>query len=144
MKLKQLVLVVATLCMSVAATVASAQEDEDSGNIYVVSTLQWPFNNLDEIFEMMEEVKGLVDQNEYVLSRKVLTHFYAGAFSVMTITEHASLADIDKANERGNELFLEAYPDEADREARGEAFLALAGSGMHVDSIVQEVPELTK
>lgn len=144
MKLKQLVLVVAALCMSVVATVASAQEDDDSGNIYVVSTLQWPFDNLDEIFAMMEEAKGLVDQNEYVLSRKVLTHFYAGAFSVMTVTEYASLADIDKAAERGNELFLEAYPDEEEREARGDAFSALTGSGMHVDSIVQEVPALTK
>ena len=145
MRPKQLLLIAAaTLCLAGLSGTANAQDDSDDGHIFVVSTLQWPFNNLDEIFALMEETQGLLEQNEYVLSRKVLTHSYAGAFSVMTITEYASLADIDKASDRGNELFEAAYPDEEDRKARGEKFTALVGAGLHVDSIVQENVALTK
>jgi hypothetical protein len=117
---------------------ANAQDESEDGHIFVVSTLQWPFNNLEEIFDLMEETQGLLEQNEYVLSRKVLSHYYAGAFSVMTITEYASLADIEKAGDEA------AYPDEEDRQARGEKFAALTGAGMHVDSILQENPSLSK
>ena len=62
----------------------------------------------------------------------------------MTIIEYASLADIDKAGDRGNELFETAYPDEEDRKARGEKFAALTGTGMHVDNILRENAALTK
>lgn len=145
MKPKQLLLIAAaTLCLAGLSGTASAQDESEEGNIFVVSTLQWPFGNLEEIFALMEETQGLLEQNEYVISRKVLTHQYAGAFSVMTITEYASLADIDKANDRGSELFLAAYPDEEEREARGEKFAELAGAAMHVDSILQDNPALSK
>jgi len=145
MKTKQwLLTAAATLCLAGLTGTANAQDDDDDGHIFAVATYQWPFNNLEEIFELMEETQELVEQNAYVLSRKVLTHEYAGAFSVMTIIEYASLADIDKAGERGNELFEAAYPDENDREARGEKFAALTGAGMHVDSIVRENVALTK
>jgi hypothetical protein len=145
MNTKQLLLVAAaTLCIAGLSGTANAQDESEDGHIFVVSTLQWPFNNLEEIFDLMEETQGLLEQNEYVLSRKVLSHYYAGAFSVMTITEYASLADIEKAGERGNELFEAAYPDEEDRQARGEKFAALTGAGMHVDSILQENPSLSK
>ena len=145
MKIKQwLLIATATLFLASLSGTANAQDDGDDGHIFVVSTLQWPFANLEEIFALMEETKGLLDQNEYVLSRKVLTHEYAGAFSMMTIIEYASLADIDKAGDRGNELFEAAYPDEEDRKARGEEFTALAGAGLHVDSIVRENAALAK
>ena len=145
MKIKRWFLITATaLCFAGASGIANAQEDGDEGHIFVVSTQQWPFSNLDEIFALMEETQELVEQNEFVLSRKVLTHEYAGAFSVMTILEYASLADIDKASARGNELYQAKYPDEKDREARGEKFTALTGDGLHVDNIVRENAALSK
>ena len=145
MKTKQLLLVAAAaLCFAGVSGTASAQDDGDEGHIFAVATLQWPFTNLDEIFALMEETQELVEQNEFILSRKVLTHEYAGAFSVMTIVEYASLADIDKAGARGNELFEAKYPDEEEREARGEKFTALVGDGMHVDNIVRDNPALSK
>ena len=144
MKTRKILFAVAALCLASVSSTAYAQEEDDSGNIFVVTTNQWPFANLEEIFALMEETQELVEQNEFILSRKVLTHFYAGAFSVMTINEYASLADIDKAAERGSELFLEKYPDEEEREARAEKFTALAGAGLHEDSIVQEYTALTK
>ena len=145
MKIKQwLLIAAAALCLAGLSGTANAQDDGDEGHIFAVATFQWPFANLEEIFALMEETKDLLDQNEYVLSRKVLSHYYAGAFSVMTIIEYASLADMDKAGDRGNELFEAKYPDEEDREARGEKFAALTGSGMHVDSILRENTALTK
>jgi len=145
MKFKEwLLIAAAALCLTSLCGTANAQDDDEDGHIYAVSTLQWPFNNLEEIFALMEETQELVEQNEYILSRKVLTHEYAGAFSVMTIIEYASLADIDKAGDRGNELFEAKYPNEEDREARGEKFSALVGDGMHVDSIVRENAALSK
>ena len=144
MKTKQVFLVLAALCLVIVSSTAHAQDDDDNGTIYVVTTNQWPFSNLEEILALMEETHELVEQNEFILSRKVLTHFYAGAFSVMTINEYASLADIDKAADRGSELFLEKYPDEEERDARAEKFIALSGAGLHEDSIVQEYAPLTK
>lgn len=144
MKIRQVLFVVAALGLASVSSTAYAQDDDEDGHIFVVSTHQWPFDNLDEIFALMEETQDLTEQNEFVLSRKVLTHFYAGAFSVMTIVEYASLADMEKAGTRGNELFEEKYPDEAERTARGEKFTALVGAGLHEDSIVQENTALSK
>ena len=145
MKFKEwLLIAAAALCLTSLSGTANAQDDDEDGHIFAVATLQWSFDNLDEIFALMEETQELVEQNEYILSRKVLTHEYAGAFSVMTIVEYASLADIDKAGDRGNELFEAKYPDEKDREARNEKFSALVGDGMHVDSLVRENAALSK
>jgi hypothetical protein len=145
MKFKELLLIAAAaLCLTSLSGTANAQDDDEDGHIFAVATFQWSFSNLEEIFALMEETQDLVEKNEYILSRKVLTHEYAGAFSVMTIIEYASLADIDKAEARGNELFEAKYPDEKEREARGEKFSALRGDGMHVDSIVRENAALSK
>ena len=145
MKAKKLLLIVAaTLYLAGVSGIAHAQDDGDDGHVFTVSTYQWPFNNLEEIFAMTEENQDLVEQNEYILSRKILTHEWAGDFSVMFIVEYASLADVDKAQERGTELFEAKYPDEEDREARGDKFAALTGTGIHVDSLVRENVALTK
>ena len=121
-----------------------AQDDDEDGHIFTVSTQQWPFNNLDDIFEIMEENHELTEQNEFILSQKVLIHEWAGAFSVMFIVEYASFEDIAKAGQRDNELFEAKYPDEEDRDARQDKFAALAGDGMHEDSILQENTSLAK
>ena len=104
----------------------------------------WPFNNLDDIFEIIEEDLDLTKQNEFILSRKVLPHWWAGAFSVMYIMEHATFEDIAKAQKRGIELWEAKYPEEKDRDARDKKIAALAGHGMHEDSILQENTKLTK
>lgn len=145
MKAKQLLLVAAaTLCLAGVSGTANAQDDGDDGNVFTVSTYQWPFENLEEIFATMEENQDLVEQNEYILSRKILTHEWAGNFSVMFIIEYASMDDLEKSQERANELFEAKYPDEEDREARGDRFTELTGHTMHVDNIVRENTALTK
>ena len=121
-----------------------AQDDDDDGHIFTVSTQQWPFNNLDDIFEIMEEDHELTEQNEFILSQKVLIHQWAGAFSVMFIAEYATFGDIAKAQERGTELIEAKYPDEEDRDARDKKFADLAGDGMHEDSILGENTSLAK
>ena len=145
MRFRQILFVtLSAVCLSGICGSAYAQDDEDQGHIYTVSTHKWPFNNLEEIFALMEEAQELVEENEFILSRKVLTHSWAGEFSVMIIVEYASMADIDRAQKRGTELFNAKYPDEEEREARSEKLSKLMGTSMHNDSIVQEVPALTK
>jgi len=145
MRIRQIFfLILSTVCLSGVFGTAFAQDDGDDGHIYTVSTHKWPFNNLEEIFAFMEENQDIRKENEFILSQKVLTHQWGGEFSVMIITEYASMADIDKAQERGAELRRAKYPDEAERTARGEKGRALRGTAMHNDNILQEVPALTK
>ncbi len=139
-----LLLAGATLLLAITPGTSQAQDDDDDGHIFAVSTFQWPFNNLDEIFEIIEENHELTKQNEFILSQKVLTHMWAGAFSVMFISEYASLEDFAKAQKRDTELFEAKYPEEKDRDAREDKFAALAGDGMHEDNILQENTKLAK
>jgi hypothetical protein len=139
-----LLLAGASLMLGIAPGTLQAQDDDDDGHIYTVSTHQWPFNNLDEIFEIIEENHELTQQNEFILSQKTLTHLWAGAFSVMFISEYGSFEDIAKAQKRDTELYEAKYPDEEDRDARDEKFAALVGNGMHEDNILQENTKLAK
>ncbi len=145
MNAKHILLLAGTaLLLATAPDSLQAQDDDDDGHIFAVSTFQWPFNNLDEIFEIIEENHELTKQNEFILSQKVLTHMWAGAFSVMFISEYASLEDFAKAQKRDTELFEAKYPEEKDRDAREDRFAALAGDGMHEDNILQENTKLAK
>ncbi len=145
MNAKHILLLAGTaLLLATAPDSLQAQDDDDDGHIFAVSTFQWPFNNLDEIFEIIEENHELTKQNEFILSQKVLTHMWAGAFSVMFISEYASLEDFAKAQKRDTELFEAKYPEEKDRDAREDKFAALAGDGMHEDNILQENTKLAK
>ena len=145
MNAKHMLLLAGTvLLLATTPDSLQAQDDDDDGHIFTVSTQQWPFNNLDDIFEMMEENHELTEQNEFILSQKVLVHQWAGAFSVMFIAEYASFEDIAKAQQRDTELFEAKYPDEEDRDARNKKFADLAGNGMHEDNILQENTSLAK
>ena len=145
MNAKHILLLAGTaLLLATAPDSLQAQDDDDDGHIYTVSTYRYPFNNLDEIYEMIEENHELTEQNEFVLSRKVLEHMWAGAFSVMFIAEYATFEDIAKAGKRFDELYEAKYPDEEDRDARQDKFAALAGHGMHEDNILQEKTKLAK
>ena len=144
MNMKMLVLAIAALLLTITPDTLQAQDDDDDGHIFTVATYQWPFNNLDDIFKMMEENHELTKKNEFILSQKALAHYYGGAFSVMFINEYASFEDIDKAVKRDTELFRAKYPKEEDRAARAKKFAALAGGGMHEDHILQENTKLAK
>ncbi len=139
-----LLLAGAALLLASTPGTLQAQDDDDDGHIFTVSTFQWPFNNLDDIFEMIEENHELTEQNEFILSQKVLTHVWAGDFSVMFITEYATFEDIAKADKRDTELLEAKYPKEEDRDARDKKFAALAGDNIHKDQILQENTKLAK
>ena len=144
MNAKHLLLVGAALLLAVSPAALQAQDDDDDGHIFTVTTLSWPFNNLDDLFEIMEENQELTEQNEFILSRKVLRHQWGGAFSVLIISEYATFDDVVKAQTRGTELVEAKYPREKDRDARDKKFAALAGGRMHKDNIMLEITKLTK
>lgn len=145
MKIKFTFIALAVLALMVGPAQVFAQDaEEEEGSYFSVSTYDWPFDNLDEIIELMEEDNDLTAQNEFILSRKVFRHAWAGEYSVMIILEYASFGDVTKAQDRGGELFEAKYTDEEARDARNEKFSALNGDGMHNDDIVQGIPSLTK
>jgi hypothetical protein len=51
----------AALLLASTTGTLQAQDDDDDGHIFTVSTFQWPFNNLDDIFEMIEENHELTE-----------------------------------------------------------------------------------
>ena len=121
------------------------------GHIFKVSTEEWPFDNLDDIFEMIEENHELTEQNEFIVSQKVLIPRSAwNVISVMFIVEYASFEDMAKAQKRGTELNEAKYPEEEDRDARGKKFAVLTGHDIlalqriHEDHILQENAKLAK
>ena len=145
MNARHMLLAGAALLLAIAPGTLQAQmDDDDEGHFFAVSTFQWPFNNLDDIFDMLEETQELVEKNEFILSQKWLRHRWAGAFSVMLIAEYASFGDVIKAQARNTELIEAKYPKERDRDARDKKFAALAGGRMHRDNILQEYTKLTK
>ena len=145
MNAKHMLLLAGTaLLLATTPDSLQAQDDDDDGHIFTLSTYQYPFNNLEDIFELMEENHDLTEQNEFILSQRVLNHVWAGAFSVMIIVEYATFEDIAKADERNTELLEAKYPDEEDRDSRQDKFAALAGDGIHEDDILQENTNLAK
>ena len=68
MNAKHILLLAGTaLLLATAPDSLQAQDDDDDGHIFTVSTFQWPFNNLDDIFEIIEENHELTEQNEFIL-----------------------------------------------------------------------------
>ena len=145
MKTKIFFIALTALALMIGPAQVFAQDaEEEEGNYFSVSTYNWSFDTLDELIELMEEDNDVIAQNEFILSRKVFRHAWAGEYSVMIILEYASFGDVTKAQDRGAELYEAKYPDEEARDARDDKFLALQGHGMHNDDIVQGIPSLTK
>ena len=145
MNARHMLLAGAAMLLAIAPRTLQAQmDDDDEGHIFTVTTVQWPFNNVEDILEFIEEDHELTIQNEFILSQKTLRHRWAGAFSVMFVTEYASFGDVVKAQARNIELTEAKYPKEKDRDARDKKFAALAGGRMHKDNILQEYTKLAK
>ncbi len=130
--------------LSVLPQDANGQDNVNTPHYFLVGTYQWPYATRAEIFEVLEREQDLVDKNEHIISQKVLAHRWGEPYSAMIISEYASLADVQRAVERRAELMRELYPDEDELAERNRMFNALVGGNVHQDSILQEVPSLTK
>jgi type II secretory pathway component PulL len=120
-----------------------AQEQEEEGNVYAISTWKIRFDQVDDFLEILEkESKPIYMQNEHVKSLKVLTHLWGEDWTVVMISEYESMAGIEAAQKKATELFEQKYPDEKKRkEVNDKRRKMIMG---HTDNIVREVPNLRK
>ncbi len=81
--------------------------------------------------------ENAVNKNEFIINQIVMTHLYgANSSDYVVITEHKSLADMEKAASRNGELFIEFMPDdEARAKFNVETFKYFGG---HSDEIYQK------
>ena len=118
-----------------------AEEPKQTGSVYNVAFYTVKSGQLDEFLTLREKAQPMVSQNRYVKSRKTFQHAWGPEWSVMVVTEYASLADIEKASARTRELYEKAYSKDQ-RDQWNDRYHDLLIS--HSDAIVRDVPALAK
>ena len=120
-----------------------AQEQQEEGNVFAISTFKIRFDQRDDFLEYIEtENKPIYDQNEHIISFRVFTHYWGEDWTVVTISEYENLAAIDAARKKTRELFKQKYPEEKERKEMYDKRRKLIMG--HTDNIVLEVPNLAK
>ena len=102
---------------------ATQVNSQERPKFLTVTTIHW---NMDYDNFSMDEWKAVEKEyfdkvtmkNEFIVSAIVLMHYFTADNSELKIvTGYSSWENIEKANERSDELTKEAWPDEKDREA---------------------------
>jgi hypothetical protein len=140
--MKQILVVIVTALLVVVAPQAQSEEQENSGSVYTISVFTLKPGAVDEYLSARQQTQPMILQNEFIKSRKVFRHYWGPEWSVMVITEYASMADIERASARTRELYHTAYPDEEEFKRRNDLLHGLQIG--HDDAIVKEVPGLGK
>ena len=92
---------------------------------------------------LKEYGEKVTKKNQYILHQWVMVHYYSeDSREFVTIHEYATWADIDKANERSDELEKAAWPDEQKRNAFTKKMSSYFSS--HKDAIYHEMPMMGK
>ncbi len=90
-----------------------------------------------------EYFEKLVMKNQYVIHEQSMIHYYTDdSREFVIIDEYASWDDIDKANDRVDELAKLAWPDSKKRQEFFNKFNSFFS--YHKDAIYGEVPGMTK
>ena len=122
---------------------APVMAQTNQGNIFIVTNFERAFpkdgsqRELDSLTVLFSE--KCLAQNEFVVSYKNIRHFWGhNNTDCIQIVEVKSWEDIEKANNKTNELFRKAWPTSEDRkkynDANGKYF-----TGKHSDEIYSEV-----
>lgn len=121
----------------------SIMAQDNQGNIFVVTNFERAFSKdgsnreLDSLSALYSE--KCFAQNEYLVSYKVIRHFWGrNNTDFIQMMEVKSWADIEKANEKINELFMKAWPTQQDRKKFNDAYNKYF-TGKHSDEIYSEV-----
>ena len=142
MKLRKITVVLLSMTF-IANCVLFAQEQEEKGHVFTISTYKVRYGDVDEYLKLKEGVEGpMTVQNEFILSRKVLQHLWGPDWRIIIIAEYEDFAAIAKAGEKGDELWKNKYPDKAERDKIDKKILKYWLA--HTDAIVIEVPKFRK
>jgi hypothetical protein len=121
--------------------IALAQDNQ--GNVVVINNAERSFSGTGSMAEFdsltVEYNKWCRDKNEYIVSYKVVRHWWGNDNrDFVTIVEVKNWDDILKFNEREDELFREHWNTKEMRKAFNDAYNKYF-SGKHSDEIYQEV-----
>lgn len=121
--------------------IALAQEAQ--GNVVVINNAERSFSDTGSMAEFdsltAEYNKWCRDKNEYIISYKVVRHWWGhDNRDFVTIVEVKNWDDILKFNEREDELFREHWSTKEMRKAFNDAYNKYF-TGIHSDEIYQEV-----
>lgn len=92
-------------------------------SIMVVTKVHWDLNNTDGSQEKWlalekEFFDKVTAKNEYIMGTNFLTHYFTADNSeAIWVTIYSTWGDMEKANDRTNELIKEGWPDEAARDS---------------------------
>ena len=113
------------------------------GNIFVVTTFERAFpkdgsqRELDSLSAVFSA--NCFAKNEHIVSYKVVRHFWGhNNTDFLQMIEVKSWADIEKANDKTNELFMSAWSTSAARKKYNDAYNKYF-TGKHTDEIYSEV-----
>jgi hypothetical protein len=120
----------------------SLMAQDNQGNIFVVTTFERAFpkdgsgRELDSLSALFAE--NCFAKNEFIVSYKVIRHFWGhNNTDFIQMIEVKSWGDIEKANDKINELFMKAWTTSADRKKFNDAYNKYF-TGKHSDEIYSE------
>jgi hypothetical protein len=124
----------------VSSTLMFAQP---AGNVVVINNAELSLSNEGSIaeFDSLTQLynTNVLDKNELILSYKVVRHWWGNNNrDFVTIYEVKSWENVLAANERNNELFMEAWSTKEARKEYNDAYNKYF-TGAHSDEIYQEV-----
>lgn len=143
--LRWISLTLVALILSVSVCFSQETEEkkeEKKGSYYTISTYKINFSEISDFLGMLEKFNTVIAKNEFILSQKVMTHVWGEDWAVITITEYADFASIEKAQINMGKLYKELIPDKEERKEATKKYQKLITG--HYDSIVKEVASLTK
>ncbi len=142
MLVKRLMLLIALPLFAIPVALL-AQEEEEEGHVFQVSTFKVRFDQLEEFLELWEkEYLPITMQNDLMKSQKVLTHLWGPDWAVILIVEYDDFEALAAAWEKRDELWKKKYPSKSQRDRIDNKFRSYWVG--HTDAIVQENPKLTK
>ncbi len=122
---------------------SSAYAQEAQNNVVVMTNFERAFpddgtgRELDSLAQVMMD--NSYKNNPYVISYGVVRHFWGhNSRDFIQMITVKSFEDINKAEQAGNDEFMKAMPNKADRQAFSKAFNKYF-TGKHSDEIYSEV-----
>ncbi len=122
---------------------AALSAQDNMGNVLVITTQKLAFPDKGSMaeFDSLNQLytEKVIKKNNLILSHRTVRHLWGSdSRDFLIIYELKSMADLQKANARNNELFEQAWPDEKERKAMND-MMNKYFTGMHADEVYQEL-----
>jgi hypothetical protein len=132
------------ICLAMFATTGFTQPAETPAFISV-TTIHWNMNNKDFSMDKWKAIEKeyfdkVTSKNQYILSSMLLMHYFsADNTELKVVNSYSSWENIEKADERSDELAKAAWPDSVQRR---EFFKTQSAyySNFHSDEIYSNLP----